>query len=397
MNSSRGNRSSRSSRQRRTTRTGSSRSGQSSAPQSRRGTLTRPDTGYSLHSRRVRRDYRNTNPFAFLLRPRVLLLIVILVVVIVVMVLGISSCVRNSGESARQSVEESEPRNEQDERVAAGVSTSLTSKFTEKLDEGELLAKIAQNADQYDDERMLDLALAEPSSRAFVAAYPSSDKSSRPYDDEVTRGKIPSLYQWDDHWGAVTYGDGPLAVTGSGPTTLAMAYMGLTGKTDYTPTQIAQQGNKNNYATGDSGSKKELFTKLSDTMGLVANEYQPSAETLYGISDSTVFAAELKEGTLTNDAHWVLIVSVDENGSATVYDPSSSLVSSRPWGIAGLASSSDTFIAISPSEKTLAELGESASTTTKEDGGASTDSETDSMQTEDDSYYDEYEYGDGSY
>lgn len=370
---------------------------QSSAPQSRRGTLTRPDTGYSLHSRRVRRDYRDTNPLTLLLRPRVLLLIVILVVVIVVMVLGISSCVRRGSESAHQSVEESEPKNDQDERVAAGVSTSLTSKFTEKLDEGELLAQIAKNADQYDDERMLDLALAEPSSRAFVAAYPASDKSSRPYDDEVTRGKIPPLYQWDDHWGAVTYGDGPLAVTGSGPTTLAMAYMGLTGKTDYTPTQIAQQGNKNNYATGDSGSKKELFTKLSDSMGLVANEYSPSAETLYGITDTTVFAAELQEGTLTNDAHWVLIVDVDDDGAATVYDPSSSLVSSRPWGIAGLASASNTFIALSPSEKTLAEIGETASTTSnKEDANKNTDASADAEQTEEDAYYDEYGYDDGS-
>lgn len=386
MNSSRDNRSSRSSRQRRNNQNRSRRSSQGSSPQSRRGTLTRPDTGYSLHSRRVRRDYRSTNPLTFLLRPRVLLLIVILVVVIVVMVLGVSSCVKRGNESARQSIEESAPKNEQDERVAAGVSASLTSKFTEKLDEGELLEKIAKNADQYDDERMLDLALAEPTSRAFIAAYPSSDKSSRPYDDEVTRGKIPALYQWDDHWGAVTYGDGPLAVTGSGPTALAMAYMGFTGKTDYTPTQIAQQANKNNYADGESGSKKELFIKLSDSMGLVANEYDPSAETLYSISDETVFAAEVKEGTLTDNAHWVLVVNVDDNGSATVYDPTSSAVSSRTWSIAALASASNTFIALSPSEKTLAEFGEKTSSTKDKDDTEQTD------VTEDDTYYDESGY-----
>lgn len=394
MDSSRGHRSSRSSRQRRTSRS-SSRSRQSTSSQSRRGTLTRPDTGYSLHSRRVRRDYRNTNPLMLLLRPRVLLLIVILVVVIVVMVLGVSSCIRRGNESARQNIEDATPKNEQDDRVAAGVSASLTSKFTEKLDEGELLAKIAQNADAYDDDRMLELALNEPSSRAFVEAYPSSDKSSRPYDDEVTRGKIPALFQWDDHWGAVTYGDGPLAVTGSGPTTLAMAYMGLTGKTDYTPTQIAQKANKNNYATGESGSKTELFTKLSDTLGLVTNEYQPSAETLYGITDTTVFAIELKEGTLTTSAHWALVVSVDGDGSATVYDPTSSMVSSRPWGIGTLASSSNTFIAISPSEKTLAELGDTSSSTSA--AGTTDSGSEDESDSEDDSAYDDYGSDDESY
>ena len=288
------------------------------------------------------------------------------------MVVGVSSCIRRGNESTSQKIEEAKPKNEQDERVAAGVSAALTSKFTEELDSADTLSTIAKNADQYEDTRLLELALAEPSSRDFIAAYPKSDKSSRPYDSSVKRGEVPQLFDWDEHWGAVTYGNGPLAITGSGPTTLAMAYMGLTGKTDFSPTEIAQQSSKANYSDGDSGSKGEMFSKLPASMGLTANEYDAAADTLStSLGDSTVIAAEVKEGTLTDSAHWVLVVNVNADGSVTVFDPTSTAVSSRPWDAGTIAEASTKFYAISPSKDT-------ASSLDKEDGGSSSSSSTNS-------------------
>lgn len=326
------------------------------------------------------------------MRPRVLLLAIIVIVVIVVMIVGVTSCIRRNNESTHQTIEETKPMNEQDQRVALGVSASMTSRFTEALDEGEALVTIAQNADQYEDDRMLELALSEPSSRGFVAAYPSSDKSSYPYDDEVSRGKIPSLFDWDDRWGAVTYGDGPLAVTGSGPTTLAMAYMGLTGKTDYTPTQIAQQANKSNYATGDSGSKGELFSKLATSIGLITEEVTPSTDTLsYSLSDSTCIAAEFKEGTLTNHTHWALVVAYNSDDTVTVYDPTSTEVTERPWALSTIVNASNTFFAISASESALADSTSKSSDANDDTStsDADADEETDeSDESDDEIYYD---------
>lgn len=366
-------RTSRNSRSQRNPRTGN-RASRSSQGQSRRGTLTRPDTGYSLHSRRARYEPMRGGIISALLRPRVLLLLLIVVVVVIVLVVGVSSCIRRSHEASTQNIEESKPKNEQDARVAAGVSASMTSKFTEALDNGDLLATIAQNADQYEDTRLLDLALAEPSSRSFIAAYPSSDKSSRPYDGSVKRGEVPCLYNWDEHWGAVTYGDGPLAVTGSGPTTLAMAYMGLTGKTDFSPTEIAQQASKGNYANGDSGTKGEMFPKLTSSMGLTANEYDPnSSSASYSLGDNTVMAAELKEGTLTDFAHWVLVVNMNEDGSVTVFDPTSTYVSSRPWDFASIINASTKIYAISASDSTLAELEKNSTSSDKNENNGNND------------------------
>ena len=324
---------------------------------SRKGTLQRPDTGYTLHSRRVRRDSRLQTVLETLLRPRVLLLIGLIVVVVVVLFMGISSCINRNNEAAHATSEETKPKNDQDERVAAGVSASMTSRFTQALDSGELLAKIAANADQYDDDRLLLLALSEPSSLQFVADYPTSDKSSSHYDGKIVRGEVPNLYNWDRHWGAVTYGDGPLAVTGSGPTTLAMAYMGLTGKTDFSPTEIAQQASKGNYAGNDSGTKGEMFLKLSESMGLEVQNVDPSTEALYGLGDNTVYAVEVKAGTLTDEAHWVLVVNFNEDESVNVCDPTSTTVSARPWGMSQIATGSTSFYSISVTEDKLSELG----------------------------------------
>ena len=365
--SSRSRRSTRNSRGSRNANRNSSRT--SSGPQSRRGTLTQPDTGYKLHSRRVTRQSSrkgNRGGLDLLLRPRVLLFIAIVLIVVVVLFMGISSCVRRGTNADAQKTEETKPKNEQDSRVAAGVSAAMTSKFTIALDQNKLLSTIAKNADEYDDDRLLTLALNEPESREFVAGYPSSDKSSRPYEDEVTRGEVPRLYDWDSRWGAVTYGDGPLAVTGSGPTTLAMAYMGLTGKTDFSPTEIAQRASKSNYAEGDSGSKGTLFSKLGASMGLESEQYDPAAETLlYSLNDTTVFAVELKAQTLTDDAHWALVVNINLDGSVTVFDPTSTMVSSRPWSMGTIASSSNTFYALRASQTTLDEV-----TATPDDGDA---------------------------
>lgn len=389
--------SSRQSSQRRRNTRSNNRAPRSSSGQSRRGTLVRPDTGYSLHSRRVRREPGGSGLVAALLRPRVLLLIGILILVIVVMIVGITSCIKRNNEAATQAVEETRPKNEQDARVAAGVSAAMTSKFTEALDDADLLATIAENADKYDDDRMLILALNEPASRTFVANYPDSDKSSRPYDGDAKRGEVPSLYNWDEHWGAVTYGDGPLAVTGSGPTTLAMAYIGLTGKSDFSPTEIAQQASKSNYAGEESGTKGEMFSKLTNSMGLTANEYSPAVETLYALTETTVIAAETKAGTLTDDAHWVLVVNVNEDNTVTVFDPTSTYVSSRTWDMGTITNASSTFFVLSPSESTLKELDgdekktdgtdDASDTSTKKTSTDDLADDTEGTEEEDESYY----------
>ena len=67
---------------------------------------------------------------------------------------------------------------------------------------------------------------------AFVADYKGN---TRDYDKaELTEKELqeeyPLFLQWDKRWGCLAYGDDSnVAISGCGPTTLAMAVVALTG------------------------------------------------------------------------------------------------------------------------------------------------------------------------
>lgn len=323
----------------------------------RRGDLSMPDTGYTLHSRRVSFNSRG-NTFAERvanLDGRLLVLGAIVILVVIVLIVGISSCVRGSQRDAQPTEEQTQE--EQKPRVASGLSDDLTSKFNAALDRNDRLAQIAQNADQYEDERLLELALNEPDAISFVAGYPTADKSTKPYDEKVTRGSVPQIFDWDTRWGYMTYGDGPLAVTGSAPTTLAMAYMGLTGQTDVTPATIAQSATSQSTSTSKSVDSAESVIALAQGIGLTAEQYEVSTDNLsYGLSDTSVIAAQINADTFTSEQHWVLVVGANSDGSLTVFDPTSSSISSHTWYAGTLASSSNAFVSISVDDEQLAAI-----------------------------------------
>ena len=182
---------------------------------------------------------------------RMLILGALALVLIVLLVVGVSSCVKGCSNGGDQPAAD---QNQIDSRVAAGVTDELTNRFKTELDRNEKLAQIAANANAYDDTSLLELALDVPESIDFVANYPNAQKSGQAYSDAVSKGTAPELYDWDIRWGAVAYGEHPLAVSGSGPTAFSMAYMGLTGSADKTPADMAALASGQNFATGDSGT-----------------------------------------------------------------------------------------------------------------------------------------------
>ena len=189
----------------------------------------------------------------------------------------------------------------------------------------------------------------------------------------MTRGSVPQIFDWDTRWGYMTYGDGPLAVTGSAPTTLAMAYMGLTGQTDVTPATIAQSATSQATSTSKSVDSAESVMALAQGIGLTAEQYEVSTDNLsYGLSDTSVIAAQINADTFTSEQHWVLVVGANSDGSLTVFDPTSSSVSSHTWYAGTLASSSNAFVAISVDDEQLAAiqkgLNPSGSTSTSSSG-----------------------------
>lgn len=305
--------------------------------------------GYALKPRSINfqsdRGRRNDNR-------RLLILLALAVVLVVLLVVGISSCVRSCGSDQDGSAE----TNALDSRVAAGVSEELTGEFTTALDRGEKLAQIAANASAYDDEGLLELALSEPDAIDFVAAYPEAEKTAQAYEDSVSQGTVPELYCWDSRWGNVDYAGRALALTGSGPTALAMAYMGLTGTADQTPATVAELVSEAGAAEGDSSMSAEFLTDSLSDLGLSCTSSTSNADNLTELLDAgTYVLLEASAGSLTDAAHWVVVVSENDDGSLVVYDPTSPEVSAHAWDAANLASSCNTLYGISLAEDEASE------------------------------------------
>lgn len=314
-------------------------------------TLAGHDTGYSLNGRR-----RGRSPMRGGGRQRELILAIAAVVVLVILILVISSCARgcSAGSSAAaDSAAASGTGNEADSRVSAGASPELTQEFTTALDSGEQLAKIARNAGDYSDQRLPELALLEPDAISFVASQPKASTDASSYDDQVKQGTYPQLLDWDSRWGNVSYAGSVLAVTGSGPTSLSIAYMGLTGKSDKTPADIASAAASAGYATdSDPFTSDDLFSKEATDLGLTCTGYTPSSDNLYSVlsEGGSVVAVKLKKDFDSPYEHWAVVTALNDDNSVTLCDPTSKQASSHTWAMGTIAGNSEGFYALSVSQ-----------------------------------------------
>ena len=296
--------------------------------------------GYPLRARSI--NFQSGRARRLTANRRLLILAAIALLVIILLVVGISSCVSScsSGQGGET--------NPADARVAAGVPEELTSSFTTELNQGEKLAQIAANADAYENQGLLELALSEPSAIDFVAAYPDAEKTAQPYEDTVEKGTVPQLVCWDGRWGNVDYAGGPLALTGSGPVALSMAHMALTGTADQTPDKIAQAVTEKELASGDSYMSGSFLTDSLGDLGLACSTYTSKEDNLTQvIKDGVYVLIETKADALSASPHWVVVVGANADGSLKVYDPTSPDVSAHPWDPATVASWGDTIYELS--------------------------------------------------
>lgn len=302
----------------------------------------RHGTGYSLRPHNINfRDGRGGGVDRCLL-----ILGAAAILVLVLLVVLVSSCVRGCS-GGGETVE----ADQASQRVASGTSDELAGELNVALDDADKLAQIARNADQYPDESVVRLALREPAAIDFVSKVPTADKTSQPYDGSLTQGTVPELYNWDSRWGFVDYAGLPLGVSGSGPTCMAMAYMGLTGSGDRSPADMAKLSADGGYDTGDAYTSSEFFTAEAAGLGLYCESPEVSSGEIVGsLQNSHPVICLVRANTLTPDAHYVICASLNEDQTVNVFDPTSSEVSSRPWSAATISSYSDTIFVLHPAE-----------------------------------------------
>lgn len=185
-------------------------------------------------------------------------------------------------------------------------------------------------------ESLRELLERHPDALAFVEGYPDhKDDTPAETIGDVVQGQFPLLLQWDPRWGYVRYGDDLLAVTGCGPTCLAMAAAGLTGDDTITPAAVAEEAQRDGYWV-DRVTSWELMRTGCEAWGLVSEELPLSESAVTGaLNDGRPIICSVRPGDFTTTGHFILLAGMEEGG-IRVNDPNSPQNSDRLWSYAEL-------------------------------------------------------------
>lgn len=183
-------------------------------------------------------------------------------------------------------------------------------------------------------ESLITLLKKNPETREFVLGYP--DNIDREYEIDltgaVTKGTIPLFLQWDERWGYEKYGSDFLAVTGCGPTCLAMVYCGLSGATDWNPLNVARMAEEHGFYVDGAGSSWILMTEGAHLLGLTShNVVYDEAHIKTELKNGRPVICIMGPGDFTTSGHFIVLTGVDGAGKITVCDPNSERNSKKKW------------------------------------------------------------------
>ena len=195
------------------------------------------------------------------------------------------------------------------------------------------LQTILKNPENYP-EHLLEKVATNPESLHFVYDY-TQKKGSEP---ATTLGKpllvnnnIPLLLQFDERWGYTIYGDRELATSGCGPTTLCMAYSGLTGKTDQTPASIAKLAQDAGYYTSE-GSSGEIMSTGANKLGLSSKQIPVSKKNFKTeLAKDRIIICSMRPGDFTYIGHFIILSDETADGLLVINDPNSLKRSQTLW------------------------------------------------------------------
>ena len=178
-------------------------------------------------------------------------------------------------------------------------------------------------------EELITLLENNPETESFVLGYPTR----KPMEEtDFDRETVPLFLQWDPRWGYEIYGSSFLAITGCGPTCLAMAGYYLTGDDFMLPHTVAAFAEENGFYVDGKGSAWALMTEGAQMLGLSGTELPLDQEVMEQIltEDGTPIIVSVGAGDFTSAGHFILLTGVEEGGFR-VNDPNSILRSKKLW------------------------------------------------------------------
>lgn len=178
--------------------------------------------------------------------------------------------------------------------------------------------------------RLIELFERNPETEGFVLNYPfrkDMEVDLGGYDRET----VPLFLQWDPMWGYKNYGSDIIAITGCGPTCLAMVGYYLTGDVDMSPDKIAKFAQRNGYYEAGYGSSWTLISEGAEKLGLEATELPLVKKKINNALEAgNPVILAVGEGDFTSSGHYIVLVGLEGNGYR-VNDPNSRVNSQKIW------------------------------------------------------------------
>lgn len=221
--------------------------------------------------------------------------------------------------------------------IEASQQKTPDSKKEQKETEEEKLSRIKKEAKKAGyPEAVIALLSKNPETADFVENY--GTKKSLPAattignEEEITiSGGIPQLLQWDERWGYSSYGTSIVAVSGCGPTCMAMVISGLTGDNTITPAVMADYGTEHGYVDDENNTYWAFMREASVNWGISCREIGTSEEEIAAVlSNKQPIICSVGPGDFTQSGHFIVLTSYS-NGMVTVCDPFSQENSDKTW------------------------------------------------------------------
>lgn len=181
---------------------------------------------------------------------------------------------------------------------------------------------------------LLDLLERNPETQEFVLDYPINKDIDFEIDltNDLKKGTIPLLLQWDIRWGYEIYGSDFLAITGCGPTCLSMVRCGLSGEDEWNPLEVANMAEEYGFYVDEVGTSWELMTTGAIQLGLDVNSViYDEAHIIAELEKGRPIICAMGPGDFTTSGHFIVLTGVDESGRIKICDPNSRINSEKSW------------------------------------------------------------------
>ncbi|MCF2681922.1 C39 family peptidase [Faecalicatena contorta] len=264
-------------------------------------------------------------------------------VVLLLGIVGSGSSLSQIGKGTENAVRTAKDADSQKGETAKYEGESIEEKQNESQSKEETqeekVERVREQAEQAQyPAGVIELLDKNPETVGFVEDY--EEKKDMPCAESIGElpqdGSIPLLLQWDERWGYAPYGTSIVAVSGCGPTCMAMVASGLNQDPSITPDKVAAYGTQNGYVDEENNTYWAFMKEAGATWNLNCyegnlNEKQVSAELTAGHP----IICSVGPGDFTKIGHFIVLTGY-ENGSVAVNDPFSQTNSDKMWVFADI-------------------------------------------------------------